>query len=846
MPAPPLTPEQRAIVERQAGPVLVEAGVGCGKTAVLVERARHALQAGVPAVSMLALTFTNRAAQEMRDRLVADAAPDSTKITISTFHALCARILRESGKELAIDSGFAVWDEEDVREAVYRAARQSKLPDDRHEVNIYAEQISEAKRKHYYPQNYPDQTDPFLACYRAYQRELTESFALDYDDLVQQTRLLLLRSEQVRVAWATRFTWVEVDEFQDTDKSEYDVIRLLAQDHRNICVFADTNQSIYGWRGVDGGRVLDRFKRDFPEHARLALSRSFRPTPRLLSVARAVLDSSFEGPRWVRDTAEGAAANPPDGVAPTNDADAPPLLSEWPVVVHALATEEEERDFVARRVRQWHDAGLPWGAIAVLTRSNAPIERLAERLAAHEIPNVTVAATGFFRRRAVKDLIAYLRVAVAPHDIGAVRCVATLPPLGLSAGYLHQVETSGRASFARLTDFADLDALRAGDPCAAELELAAGEYVALDCETTGTNPDVDEVIALGAVRVDGVTGQRQYFDALLRPSRPVGASEAIHGYSDADLTARGRDPRLAFTDLLDFIGDRPLVGHNIDVFDLPLLNANLRRLDLSPIAATTADTLPLSVRVLQLDRHDLARVAGACGVPQPTAHNASSDARCAADCFQVLVGRLRETAAARRELVAEAAGRFLPLAQLVAGWRRQAASSPVSELTDTLLDESGYGARLARQGAEGERDRETLRQLRVLLVDKFDAVEGGRGARALLEHISLAKSADPVGVHGDRLSLLTMHTAKGLEFNAVLIAGAHDGQVPAYWAHRDGADLGEERRLLYVAMTRAKERLELTYPRSRTTKSGARYPCELSRFLRALPDGVLVLDGETG
>lgn len=811
-----LTREQRSIVEALHGPVLVVAGVGSGKTHVLAERAAHALHRGVTPGSMLAITFTNRAAREMRTRLAALVGPQGTEMAVTTFHALCVRVLRRDGKLLAIDPAFAVWDEIDSAEALHLAAAELRLGLDDRELRDTAARIRRLKGKRQYPQNIRARDPAFLELYRAYQHVLATSNALDFADLVAQTWTLFRHDEATRLAWSERCAWVEIDEFQDTDDTEYDIFHLLTREHENVCAFGDAAQWIYRWRGVDGARVLARFRDDFPRHATLALNRNFRSTPTILAAARAVLH---------------------DGVG----APVPQELVGGAIPVHACRDERDERAYLARRARELHAGGLPWRGVAVLTRTNRDVAALAEAFVAADVPVATVAASAFFRRAEVKDLAAYLRLVAAPHDVLALRRVANLPARGLSPAFLSRVERDGRACGLLLTDLVDPATLREGDPCAWDLDVAGRAFVALDCEATGLDPAVDEPVTLAAVRIDGATGAEEAFTATLRPGRLVGTSEHVHGFSDAYLAENGQDPAAALAAFRDFVGRRPLVGHNLVSYDLPLLDANLARHGIPELRLRAADTLWLARRALDLDRYNLDRVREACGVAAPATHQALDDARCAAACFRVLTGRLAASAPARRALVAAVGERFAPLAALVDRWRTRADASVLSELVEAILTESGYIDMLRRQGRDGARRLATLEQLRALIVERFDPLPPGRALRAFLDHLSLAKSADRVGAEEDRVLLLTIHAAKGLEFDAVLIAGVHDGGLPAHWSLRDADELAEERRLLYVGMTRARQVLELTYPQVRTRPSGQAVVSQPSRFLTTIPPHLIML-----
>ncbi len=811
-----LTSEQRAIIEAQSGPVLVTAGVGCGKTHVLAERAARALDRGQPASGMLALTFTNRAAWEMRERLAALVGPAAGAVAVSTFHGFCARVLRRDGKVLAIEPSFIVWDDVDRREAVRLAAGRVGLPHDAARVKRWARQIADLKQQKVYPQTWRGGDGRFLALYQEYQHLLQTSNALDFDDLIVQTWTLFRCSPGALERWADALCWMEVDEFQDTSDLEYEILHLLARGHQNVCVFGDPDQWIYRFRGVDGERVVARFAGDFPHHRRLPLTCNFRSPRAVLGAARAIMTPTRAGAAPVAITWDQGEA----------------------VRVRACPTEAAERAYVARRVREFHAAGVPWPRIAVLTRTNWQLGELAAACNMADVPITTAVATEIFRRPEVKDLAAYLRLIAEPHDVLALRRIANAPPRDLPPAYLTELEREGRACGLLLTDLVDETSLLAGDPCADDLDVAGRSHVVIDVEATGLDVASDEIITLAAVRVDGATGERARFESLVRPSRSVGASTAVHGCDDATLQTRGRDPTEALAAFRTFVGRLPLVGHNIAAYDVPLLDANLRRVGLPALRNRTADTLWLARRVLDLDRYDLGRVGRACAVAEAPTHRALDDAVCTAGCFQALAAHLREGAAARQTLVARARARFLPLARLIGAWRDRAGASVLSELVERVLTESGYLDHLRRQGAE--RRLLALEEIRGFVAEHFDPLPPERGLRALLDYFSLARNADRAGVDADSAYLLTIHAAKGLEFDAVIIAGVHDDGLPAYWSRGDREAVEEERRLLYVGMTRARRLLELTYSQQRALPSGTVLRSRPSRFLSAAPPGVFV------
>lgn len=815
-----LTDEQQQIVEAQAGPALVLASVGCGKTRVLAHRAARALDRGIPADSILTITFTNRAAREMRDRLSTLVGPTSRDVNVSTFHGFCAHILRQSGKPLAYEPNFTIWDEVDARDAVRLSlVALGYRPDDATVKECY-ESISAAKLRRQYPQNWRGDTGSLLfMVFQEYQRILLTSNALDYDDLVVQAYTLLKQFPAIRDEWAQRFCWVEVDEFQDTLTLEYALLSTLAEGHRNLCVFGDPEQWIYRWRGVDAPAVIGKFRADFPEHRTLPLTQNFRSTARILRAARSIV---LQG-----------AVNARHTVAPLD-------TPGEPIRVQACPTEQDEATYIARRIAALQKQGTAPSAIAVLARTNRQVARIAQTLIAEDIQCVTVATTERFRRPEIKDLTAYLRLVADPEDtqdLIALRRVANVPDRGLPPSYLDQIERAGRASGLLLTDLVRESALRDADPCAYELDVATRDYVALDVEATGLDVMEDEIVTIAAVKVSPQRGTAEELNLVLRPTRPVGASEHVHGYSDAYLLQHGADPQAALASFRSFVDRLPLVGHNIRAYDIPLIDHNLARVGLPPLRNRVVDTLGLARRVFTLDRYNLDRVRHACGVENAHAHHALEDARCAHECFQVLARGLAETAAHRQSLVTGARDRFLPLARLLAQWRDRALTSLPSELITAILDESGYLQYLKRDRLEGPRRLRNLEDVRAFVEERYDRLPSGRGLPALIDYLSLARTADALTREDDRVLALTLHSAKGLEFDVVFIAGAHDSGIPLWMTHSQQVELEEERRLLYVGMTRAKRLLEITYPETHQNQYGRQFDNALSRFLADAPDG---------
>lgn len=438
-----------------------------------------------------------------------------------------------------------------------------------------------------------------------------------------------------------------------------------------------------------------------------------------------------------------------------------------------------------------------------------------------------------FRQPAVKDLAAYLRLVLDPRDAVALRRVVNTPDRGLPPDLIAAVERAGAPVGLALADLVDEGALADGDPCAYALAVVDREWVAIDTETTGLDVSRDEPIALGAVLVDGRTGARGTFARLVRPTGPIGEATLLHGLTAARLIEVGEDPATALAAFRAFVGSRPLVGHNLDAYDIPLLNAALGRHGLPPLRNRTVDTLHLSRRALALDRHHLRAVARACGAAAMPSHEALADALAVADCFPILAGLLADTAPTRREIMGRYAPRFRAFAELLGDWQARAPSLPVSDLLTAVARESGYLRALDGRPRDQEAATQAFQELRLLAAEGYDQFAPDEGLRRYLEFLSLARQLDQLQEDEDRVLLATLHLAKGLEFEAVVLAGVADGTIP-HWRSTAREELDEERRVLYVGATRARRRLYASYAATRVAADGRVWHQRPSRFLRHL------------
>jgi DNA helicase-2/ATP-dependent DNA helicase PcrA len=432
-----LNPAQREAVHHGAGPLLVLAGAGSGKTRVLTFRIAALIQAGgIDPSQILAVTFTNKAAGEMRDRLERLLGPPRARqLWIGTFHAVCSRILRRSGAPVGIDSRFVIYDENDQR-ALMREVIHALDVDDRQfsPAGVLAE-IGRAKNDlvdHVaFAARAETRRDGVIArLYAAYQRRLDECHALDFDDLLVRTVEVFREHSGVLAEYQDRFRHILVDEYQDTNHAQYVLINLLARRHRNLCVVGDDDQAIYRWRGADVRNILE-FERDYPEARVVTLEENYRSTKRILAVASAVVHHNPH-----RHTKTLWTANP-EGADVT--------------VFEAFDGYDEAR-YAGEQIKAHLAAGGRAQDIAILYRTHAQSRQLEEMFLRAGIPYQIVGGLRLYERQEIKDVLAYLRLAYNPADEASLRRVLNVPRRGIGDGTVRRLEMLARADGIPLMD----------------------------------------------------------------------------------------------------------------------------------------------------------------------------------------------------------------------------------------------------------------------------------------------------------------------------------------------------------------------------------------------------------
>ncbi|MCA9750848.1 MAG: UvrD-helicase domain-containing protein [Gemmatimonadetes bacterium] len=478
-----LNPPQREAVEHAGGPLLVLAGAGSGKTRVLTRRVAWLVgQEQVPPRAILAVTFTNKAAGEMRERIAKLVGPHARDAWIGTFHSIGVRFLRMEAERAGLPRDFSIFDREDSLAAIRRVLVEAGLPPKENPPEQFLAAISKAKNGLVSPDQFDEQAGaPWerLAArvYRAYDHSLRSQAALDFDDLLVRP-VLLLREPEVRERWARRFRHVLVDEYQDTNRCQYELLRHLTHEHRQLFVVGDDDQSIYRWRGADIANILD-FERDFPDAHVVRLEQNYRSTGRILAAANSVIRHN-EGRKGKELWTENGEGEPV------------PLIETPDEQTEAMAVLKLVRDAIERE-------GRSAGDFAVLYRTNAQSRVMENTFQLARVPYQVIGGQRFYERREIKDVLAFLRLVVNPEDDVAVQRVINVPPRGVGKKSLEDLQADATANGDSLLSAMRRAVSEQGAPLRAAARSAIASFLrvvdrALDAAATRPVEEVTEQI----------------------------------------------------------------------------------------------------------------------------------------------------------------------------------------------------------------------------------------------------------------------------------------------------------------------------------------------------------------
>jgi DNA helicase-2/ATP-dependent DNA helicase PcrA len=733
-----LNPQQREAVEAVDGPLLILAGAGSGKTRVITYRIVYLIEnKGVEPDSILAVTFTNKASAEMAERVGSMLGGRTLrKPLIATFHSFCVRVLRRDIEELRIGGAeskpggagykkdFAIYDESDQQAMVKGVMRRLGLDDKQLKPSAVLSRISWAKNHMLDPQElYLQSADPITEkiahIFEEYRKELRKSNALDFDDLLLETVRLLKSTTTTRERYQRRYQYMLIDEYQDTNRPQYELIKLLAGPDHNVCVVGDEDQSIYSWRGADIRNILE-FEKDFPEARIIRLEQNYRSTQAILEAASAVVSNNIKRKGKTLWTARQGGNK--IGYYEAPDGENESLFAA---------------DYISRYLKKMKEEGAEDVRVAVLYRLNSQSRLIEEAMRRYQLPYQVVGGFSFYERAEIKDMISYLKLINNPQDSIALLRVINTPTRGIGKS---TVETLERLS----------------------LETGMSLWSAIS-------------------------------EAIDRKLLPQRACAALKSFRDLIEDARAM--------LLGTFADRlaeTAESHETRVAQPP---------------SAVFDDTDISFEPAQLGEN-ISFDFGANEEPEQ-----------------------EEIAAGLENGSGDGASEVAAGNEAVEGFRTPGGVATIPEILKFLIDRTGYIKQLEEEATPDSLAR--IDNLRELVNAAMDSRDRGETLAEFLDHAALVSDVDTYDPRGT-VTLMTLHSAKGLEFGLVFLVGMEEGLFPHSRAFNDPDQMEEERRLCYVGMTRAMDHLVLSNARYRrrygTDMPDATVP---SRFLEEVPHQLL-------
>lgn len=417
--------EQSEAVRTTEGPLLIMAGAGSGKTRVLTHRIAYLLdEKDVSPYNILAITFTNKAAKEMKARVEHLVGEEAQVIWMSTFHSMCVRILRRDADRIGIERNFTIIDPTDQKSVIKDVLKSENIDSKRFEPRMFIGAISNLKNELKTPEDAQKEANDFhsqmvATVYKGYQRQLSRNEALDFDDLIMTTINLFERVPETLEYYQNKFQYIHVDEYQDTNKAQYTLVKLLANKFKNLCVVGDSDQSIYGWRGADIQNILS-FEEDYPEAKTIFLEQNYRSTKNILNAANEVIKHNSE--------------RKPKGLWTANS-------GGDKIQYYEAMTERDEAEYVVKEIMKHQRSGKKYSEMAILYRTNAQSRVLEETFMKSNIPYTMVGGQKFYDRKEIKDLLSYLRVIANSNDDISLQCIINVPKRGIGPSSVEKIQT---------------------------------------------------------------------------------------------------------------------------------------------------------------------------------------------------------------------------------------------------------------------------------------------------------------------------------------------------------------------------------------------------------------------
>lgn len=862
--------KQNKVIQTLDRNIFLTSSAGTGKTAVLTERIYNIIHKGLATEEeILCITFTNKAAKEMKNR-IEERLDGASRCTIKTFHSFCLELIRNNAKDKTdIPSDFIVVDEEDAREAVKKIAAIQASGYDRSFINIammhkFIDKIKEYRLKQNYftddeeidyknsiknletndksslddcfkdNGSFNGRLKQYMINYGAkyisfYNKQLRSDKSLDFNDLISYAKILF-DDENIVLYYREKYKFINIDEVQDTSISDYRIIEKLFKSDKtkNVLLCGDIFQTIYKWRGSEPDKIFEEFKKECSP-LEIAFDKNYRSTKTLTRLSNEFLKHTFTDKFTNIYKEEVESCSEEDGEK---------------VKLIAYDNTEAEAIGILNEFRNLEAIGEDLSSVCVLTRTNNYNKELSKTLARLSVNQnfefILVDEYKFFRRAEIKDIIAMFKVLTNRDDALSLERVLKRLNTGIGKAILDKMKTKEfRKARVKLSDFIS-DYTASGEFYTNLLNAydkqSGGEIVVFDVESTGTDVTSDEIIQIAAIKIDSKGNIIDTYEKFIKPNKKVGASAKVHGFTDEYLTEHGLPKEEVLREFREYTKDKIIVGHNVQ-YDINIFTSELSREGIgAPLFKGFYDTLDIYRRFYptsneyNIKNYKLEHLSEVFKTKHKPSHNAIDDITATKELLVIaLEDKIRPTSFERMSLIGDLYRNFedfrIKFKRLLQKSYEIRPFEMIFEIQKDFKIMNKY-----QEEEQEERFRRVMNFHKILSVlddsDKSprDALIGVTELTALssgeIEQIISSTQEKP------RIPIITVHQAKGLEYNTVIVSGLVEGKFPMF-----NGDLDEEGKLFYVAITRAKKRLILTYPIKGISKYGKEYETKISPFI---------------
>lgn len=860
-----LNEEQQKVVNEQKNNIILLASAGTGKTNTLAERVTSIIKNGNSKPSeILCITFTNKACKEMSDRVMKIVGGEAKDITIRTFHSFCFDVVRTYAKRNTdIFSDFTIFDEDDCREVINKLSyyyATSNLMATNMQIQkvidfIKVERVRIETLEDRVLDEYKTVIDEIFkfreekinqVCTNKgnlnlnlknyikfhgqelvtlYDSKLRDDHALDFNDLIILTKELF-KDEKVVRALKNKFKYINIDEVQDTSIIEYSIIEKIFEGN-NVLICGDFFQTIYSWRGSDPEMIFNKFKEKY-NPVENVFSKNYRATKNLNKASLEFLNNAFSSK---------VSTMYKDGILAESKEDGEKILLK-----ETRGLREEAR-FIFDYVNKLCENGEDLKRVCVLTRDNNYNIGLSEELyqiggyEGADFEFILVDQFKFFRRQEVKDILAFLKLIANRYDSLSLKRIVNRLPTGIGMRTLEAIESYKYKEVGiRLADYIDPLVLEYGEKFSLLINAFEKEnIIVFDVESTGVDVTEDEIIQIAAIKLNKKGEVVDKFEKFLKNKKPVKDSYYVHGFSDEMLQRIGEDKEKVLKEFVEYSKGSIIVGHNVQ-YDINILCSELERNNLGkPKFKTFYDTLDIYRRFYPGNiNYKLENLSKVYDTKHKPSHDAMDDIIATGELLvRAINEKIRETSMERMALMSKHLKAFTAISKKLNELFKIAESKRPYELVACVIN--GFNIKSMYAGDENKEKLNRLRDLYALFRDLDDKSKGNRDAlldiiritglsNGELESLIINRTKKP------RIPIITVHQAKGLEFDTVFLAGIQNNTFPSYMAIKEG-NLAEEKRVFYVAITRAKKRLVITY--NSQGKYGHRN--EISQFINYIP-----------